>query len=51
MSYVPFNPNPRGYAEAASDMNDMLDGLMRQARTEEERQTIREMMEKLDMRG
>lgn len=41
----------RGYAEASSDMNDMLDGLMRQARTEEERQTIREMMEQLKVRS
>ena len=41
----------RGYAEASSDMNDMLDGLTRQARTEEERQTIREMMEQLKARS
>lgn len=41
----------RGYAEASNDMNDMLEGLMRQARTEEERQTIHEMMEQLKARS
>lgn len=40
-----------GYAEASADMRDQLDSMMREARSEKERQTIEEMMSKLGVRG
>lgn len=40
-----------GYAEASNEMRNMLDTMLREARTDQERKTIREMMEQLDVRG
>lgn len=40
-----------GYAEASNEMRNMLDTMLRDARSDQERKTIREMMEQLDVRG
>jgi hypothetical protein len=40
-----------GYAEVSNEMRNMLDTMLRDARSDQERKTIREMMEQLDVRG
>lgn len=41
----------RGYSEASNEMRNMLDTMLREARTDQERKTVREMMDNLNVRG
>ena len=44
------NAYENGYAEASAEMNNILDSMLRDARSDNERKTIRQMMDELKVR-